>query len=99
MSSQTAAWIVIVAAVFLANVPFVNQRRFACGPRCWPKKSLPARLFELGVLFVLTGLLAIFVETRVGPRYPQGWEFYVTSAALFVTFSFPGFVWQHLRRG
>ena len=35
---------------------------------------------------------------RAGQIAAQGWEFYAITAALFLTFAFPGFVWRYLLR-
>jgi hypothetical protein len=36
------------------------------------------------------------LERHAGQATAQGWEFYAVTAALFVTFAFPGFVWRYL---
>ncbi len=40
----------------------------------------------------------MLIEARLGQRAPQGWEFYAITAALFLTFAFPGFVYRYLYR-
>jgi len=96
--SQTAStWIVIVAALAAANLPFVNQRLFAVVALKQPK-TLGMRLGELVVLYFAVGLLGIALEKRLGQVAPQNWEFYAVTAALFLTFAFPGFVWRYLVR-
>ena len=53
-------------------------------------------LFPL--LLLLASLLGFVLESRLGQRHAQGWEFYAAALCLFVTFAFPGFVWRYLRR-
>ena len=53
---------------------------------------------ELLLLYALVGGLAFVLERRAGQVAPQGWEFYAVTAALFVTFAFPGFVYRYLLR-
>ncbi|HLA39718.1 MAG TPA: DUF2818 family protein, partial [Candidatus Glassbacteria bacterium] len=45
--------------------------------------------------------LAWLVEKNLGPVHPQRWEFYATTACLFLVFAYPGFVYRFLwrRRG
>jgi len=50
------------------------------------------------VLYFAVGLLGTALERRVGQVASQNWEFYAVTAALFLTFAFPGFVWRYLVR-
>jgi hypothetical protein len=97
MSNTAAVWLVLSVAALAANLPFVNERLFAVGPLRAPK-SLAWRLLELAVLFALVLVLGMALETRIGQRHPQGWQFYVAAACLFLTLAFPGFTWRYLRR-
>ena len=99
MSITASIWLVIVAGFVAANIPFLNQRFFAIGPKGRVGgKALWIRLVELLVLYVLTGALALLLEGKAGQRSSQGWEFYAITATLFLTFAFPGFVYQYLTR-
>jgi hypothetical protein len=96
--SQTASiWLVILAALCAANLPFVNQRLMAVVPLAGPK-PLAVRLAELVVFYLLVGGLGLLLEARAGQVAPQGWEFYAVTAALFITFAFPGFIWRYLMK-
>ncbi|WP_105533401.1 DUF2818 family protein [Solimicrobium silvestre] len=97
---SVAVWIVIVLALFGANLPFLNQRLFAVIPlrNAGSKKSFWLRLLELLVCYFLLGGLAYLFEVSIGNVFPQGWEFFAISACLFIVFAFPGFVYQYLRR-
>ena len=97
MSQAVPVWIVIVAALLAANLPFLNERLFAVVPLRGPK-GLGVRLTELVVLYFAVGLLGVLLERHAGQVAPQGWEFYAVTAALFITFAFPGFVWRYLVR-
>lgn len=99
MSITASIWLVIVAGFIAANIPFINQRILAVGPcGAGAVKPLWIRLVEMVLLFVLVGALALLLEGRAGQRSPQGWEFYAITATLFLTFAFPGFVYQYLLR-
>jgi hypothetical protein len=50
------------------------------------------------VLYFAVGLLGVALEARAGQVAAQGWEFFAVTAALFLTFAFPGFVWRYLVR-
>jgi hypothetical protein len=95
MTQTVSIWLVIVAALAAANLPFLNDRAFGVLP--WRGgKALPMRLIELVILYFATGLFGMLLEKRLGQSSPQGWEFYAVTAALFITFAFPGFVWRYL---
>jgi len=103
MSQTGAIWLVIVAALLAANLPFMNQRWFAIGPAASRTggKPLIGRVVEMVVLYFLVGGFALMLEKRAGQIAPQGWEFYAVTATLFLTLAFPGFVYRYLlkRRG
>jgi hypothetical protein len=61
-------------------------------------KNLAMRLGELVVLYLLVGGIGLLLEKRAGQIAPQGWQFYAVTAALFLTFAFPGFVWRYLHK-
>ena len=100
MNSSSYVWLVLLAAALAANLPFLNNRWLGVIPRALPK-TLWMRLLELVVWYFLVGGLGLALEQHQGQIYPQGWEFYATTAALFVTLAFPGFVFRYLfkRRG
>ena len=97
MSHTVEVWLVIAFALVAANLPFVNERLFVVGPRRSPK-GLAGRLLELLLMAALTFGLGAWLESRIGQRHVQNWEFYAAALCLFVTFAFPGFVWRYLRR-
>jgi hypothetical protein len=98
MQDTAAIALVLGFAFFAANLPFFSERIFFVGPARSPKAAW-WRIAELLVLMALAVGVGKFIEGWQGQRSPQGWEFYVAFACLFVTFAFPGFVWRYLRRG
>lgn len=98
MSQTAAVWVVIVVALLAANTPFLNNRWLLVGPVARHGKSFGVRLLEMLLLYFLVGALALWMERRLGQIAPQGWEFYATTGALFLTFGFPGFVYRYLMR-
>ena len=97
MSGAGPGWALLLVGFIAANLPFFNERLLLVGPRRTPK-ALGWRLLELLLLTGLTIGLGILIETRLGQRAPQGWEFYAAVLCLMLTFAFPGFVWRVLRR-
>lgn len=95
MSTASSIWVVLLAAVLAANLPFINQRWLGVVPRS-KNKSLGIHLLELVICYFLVGALGLALEHADGQIYPQGWEFYATTAALFLTLAFPGFVYRYL---
>lgn len=99
MTQTASIWLVILAALVAANLPFMNERWLIAGPVAASKvKPMWGRLLELLVLYGVVGLLALALERRLGQIYPQTWEFYAITATLFVTLAFPGFVWRYLAK-
>lgn len=98
MGLSSQAWLVVALAFAAANLPFLNQRWLLLGPRPSSGKSLWARLVELLLLYVVVGLAGLGLEQRAGQIYPQGWQFYAITGALFLTLAFPGFVYRYLLR-
>lgn len=95
MSTTLAVWLVIFFVAGAANLPFLTTRLLGVIPLKTPK-TLGLRLLELLVLYVLAGGFGILLEQRLGQIASQTWEFYAITAALFLTFSFPGFVYRYL---
>jgi hypothetical protein len=102
-----AAWLVVVAAIAAANLPFVNESAFGFiplprgrGPGTGGARRKPflVRLLELLVLYFIVGALAYALESRIGNVFAQSWEFYAITAFMFVVLAFPGFVLRYLRK-
>ena len=92
-----SAWIWIVSAFVLANLPFVNQRVGGLGP------LRPARHWSVRKLEWLVGVglalgLGRWLEGQQMQTASQGWEYYTIVFMLMSAFAFPGFAWQYLRR-
>ena len=95
MSQTASVWLVVMAALLLANLPFISNRLFVLYALS-SSKSLALRLAELVVGYFMVGGLGLFLEQRSGQIAVQGWEFYAITGALFLTFAFPGFVYRYL---
>ncbi|BBU27828.1 hypothetical protein BTHE68_15620 [Burkholderia sp. THE68] len=101
---SAAGWFIVLLALVLANLPFLNQRLFAVVPLPLPaptghrtaKKSAWIRIGELIVLYFAVGALGFMLEARAGNRFAQEWQFYAITFSLFVVFAFPGFTYQYL---
>jgi Protein of unknown function (DUF2818) len=85
----------VLGAFCAANLPFLSHRLMAVVAFSKPK-SLGLRLLELVVFYFLIGGVALLLEKRAGQIADQNWEFYAITAALFITFAFPGFVYRYL---
>ena len=97
MNHSYSVGLVLLAAFVGANLPFLNERWIALFPRTAPK-TLWMRVGELVVCYFLVGALGPALEQSAGEIYPQGWEFYATTGALFLTLAFPGFVFRYLMK-
>ncbi len=90
-----AVWVVVVLALAAANLPFLTTRVFGLVLLKQPK-NFGVRLLELLALYFVVGIVGLLLEKRAGQIAPQTWEFYAVTAALFLTFAFPGFVYRYL---
>ena len=97
MDVSLTSWFVILLALFGANLPFFNERLFAVLPLSSPSKPVWLRLIELFVLYLVVGLIARGLESRIGSVFPQGWEFFAVTGCLFVL-AYPGFVMRYMRK-
>jgi hypothetical protein len=95
MTAGFAVAIVIAAALFAANWPFVTRRWFVAVP-LKADKGIGLRLAELVAMYLIVGGLGMLLERHLGQNAAQGWEFYAITFSLFVTLAFPGFVVRHL---
>jgi len=59
---------------------------------------LTERLLLVGPRRMVILALGTALEANIGQRAPQDWQFFAAFACLFITLSFPGFVWRYLRR-
>ena len=53
MSITASIWLIILAALVAANLPFINQRLAIVGPVMAGRKPLWVRLLEMLVLYLL----------------------------------------------
>ena len=98
MDVSLTSWFVILLALFGANLPFFNERLFAVLPLSSPSKPVWLRLIELFVLYLVVGLIARALESRIGSVFPQGWEFFAITGCLFIVLAYPGFVMRYMRK-
>ncbi len=82
----------------LANFPFITESVLGLKRLKSGDKSLFVRLLELLVLYLLVLGVGRLIESSQGNAFPQGWQFYATTACLFFVLGFPGFVFRYLRR-
>lgn len=92
-----AQTLLVIAALFAANLPFLTQITFLGLPCRKSPKGLPLRLLELVFLYLILGLAAAgFESSAYGAVYPQRWEFYAITFCLFLVLAYPGFVYRYL---
>ena len=85
--------ILILLFLLAANLPWFSDKLFYLIPLKQTPKNVGWCLFELIVLYFVVGALGFLVEKNaLGQVAPQDWEFYATTASLFLVFAFPGFV-------
>jgi ABC-type dipeptide/oligopeptide/nickel transport system permease component len=95
VTNSFAIWLVLLLSLATANLPFLSTRVLGVLSPKVPK-TLGLRLLELVVFYFLAGAVGLLLEKRAGQIAPQAWEFYAITFTLFVTFSFPGFVYRYL---
>jgi hypothetical protein len=95
MNTDALVMLVLLASVLAANAPFLNNRWLLVLPRA-QAKHVGIHAIELVLWYFVVGAVGLGLEQYSGQIYPQGWEFYATTASLFLTFAFPGFVYRYL---
>jgi ABC-type Na+ efflux pump permease subunit len=98
MDVSVSSWLLIAVALAAANLPFVNESLFGFIPLKGARKHAWTRVFELLVLYFVTGAAAYALEARIGDVFAQVKEFYMITVPLFVVLAFPGFVLRYLRK-
>ncbi len=95
------ASILLLIALIAANLPFMLNRILFVVKPAVGRKHVAWRLLELVLLYFVVGGLGMLLESRLGDVQSQHWEFYAITAALFIVFAYPGFVYRYLwrRRG
>ncbi|WP_249383823.1 DUF2818 family protein [Chitinivorax sp. B] len=88
---------ILLAALMVANLPFISNRLFFVF-QCNGKKGLQWRLLELLILYFLLGAVSILIERQFGPVQAQKWQFYASTAAVFIVMAAPGFIFRYLWR-
>lgn len=91
------ALVLVLLAFVAANLPFLIERRLFVLPAP-AGKTFIWRAFELLLLYLVVGLLAVLVERNLGAIHAQRWEFYATTACLFMVFAYPGYVYRYMWR-
>ncbi len=96
MSTHIAAWVLVLVAIFAANIPWVSDRFLFFFKPAGKGKRAWMRLLEWLLLYFLVGLFALGLEKKViGELHLQDWEFYAVTFFLFLVFAFPGFIYRH----
>lgn len=96
MNINFSIWIMIILAIFTANMPFLNERLFAIIPIRASIKPFWLRLIELIILYLALGFIARLLEARLGNVFVQTWEFFAVTSFLFLVLAYPGFVFRYL---
>ena len=95
MSIAFSVWIIVLLALAAANLPFLTPRFLGVLP-LKSTKNFGVCMAELFLGYFVVGGAGLFLENRAGQIAPQTWEFYAITAALFLTFAFPGFIYRYL---
>lgn len=89
--------ILLLLTLAAANLPFLADRLLFVIP-LGRGKHFGWHLLELVILYFVVGGASMMLETQLGPRHAQGWEFYAVTGCLFLVFAFPGFTYRYLWR-
>ncbi|MEW6445139.1 MAG: DUF2818 family protein [Pseudomonadota bacterium] len=112
MSASSDVLPLILVALALANLPWLNERLLAVFPLRSGRKLFWMRLLEWMLAFGLTALLAWRLEMGClssfgsfiglaecpGELHPKSWEFFSVTLVLFAVFALPGFIYFVERR-
>lgn len=86
--------IFLLLMMFLANLAWISDRWLGLLGQV---NFLWQRFAQMLLTYGFMIILAYFVEKFViGQTWPQGWEFYSITFAMFLVLAFPGFVYRVL---
>lgn len=89
-------WILLLAWLLLANLPWLNERALLFFKLKKPQKGGVLRFVEIVVYYFVGLFVAMGLETQYsGDIYQQDWEFFVTTFCLFAVLAVPGMVYRH----
>lgn len=89
-------WILLLAWLVLANLPWLNERAFLFFGLKSERKAGWLRFTEIVVYYFIGLFIAMALETQyAGEIYQQDWEFFVTTFCLFAVLAVPGLVYRH----
>jgi hypothetical protein len=95
---NSAIVILLMLALLAANLPWISERLFYA-VTLKSGKHIGWRVLELIVLYFVMGGIAHLTENKImGQASSQHWEFYATTACLFLVFATPGFIYRYLWR-
>ena len=93
MSGSAIYSVLLVIALFAANLPWLSERFLLTVART---KTAAWRWLEWLLYYGMTALLAMALEYQsTGSLYHQSWEFYVATLCLFAVFALPGFIYHY----
>ena len=95
MSQLFSPFLIVLLAILLANASFLTNKLFFVFRLMQPKK-ITSHLFELLIFYILLGCIAYFLEGNSANISSKTWEFYAITVLMFLTLSFPGFVYRYL---
>lgn len=90
--------ILLALSLIAANLPFFSERLFFVIPFKSGTKAFGWRLLECLTFYGVVGVLAYFLEGKMGPVHQQKWEFWAVTVCLFLVFAYPGFVYRYFWR-
>jgi len=91
MSAMQAAWLSLILAAVLANLPFLRLVLPRRWHPAWQDFGGWAACYALWMAATL-----LLESTAIGKAAPKSWEVWAVSSALFAVLAFPGVVWRHL---
>lgn len=112
MTGQNTVVLLLLVALLVANLPWLNERVFALVRLRSESKPFWLRLVEWVLGFALVGLLAWRLELGCqisasaflglaecpGELHPKSWEFFTVVIVLYAVFALPGFIYFVERR-
>lgn len=95
---NVAIVLLLLLTLLVANLPWFSERLFYA-VRLKTGKHMGWRMLELMVFYFVLGGIAYLTEKKtMGQVATQHWEFYATTACLFLVLATPGFIYRYLWR-
>lgn len=98
MNPDQAAYLCLVLAFLMSNLPFLGRRRAAPRPSAARPTYTSIRIMAWLLLYGAWIAMTMALERNMGAQVSKDWSIWPISVAFFAVLAFPGVVYHYLWR-